>query len=82
MPLIVALVLAVNAVNVPAAGVVPPMAAGTAQVLPNKDEALMVPEPPKFKDAPEPTTIAAIMFVPLVISPNAEEDDPPLGKSG
>ena len=59
-------VVVVRFVNVPAAAVPVPIACGLAQVLPSKVEALIVPVPLKLRDAPEPTTIAATVLVPLV----------------
>jgi hypothetical protein len=54
-------------VKFPAAGVVVPIAPGAAQVAPIKEEALMVPDPVEFNDAPVPTNIAAVVLVPEVI---------------
>ena len=64
----------VKEVNVPAAAVPPPIAPGAAKVAPPKVDALIVPVPVKFKDAPLPTTIAAMVLVPLVSEENAAED--------
>ena len=47
-------------------GVVEPIVPGTAQVPPNNDDALMVPEPVKSRLALVPTTMAALVFVALV----------------
>ena len=67
-PLITREVFAVSVVNVPDAGVVPPMTPGDRNVAPFKVVALIVPDPEVDSDAPEPTTIAAVMFVPLVMA--------------
>lgn len=66
-------VLPVRVVNVPAPGVPPPIAPGLANVAPPKVEALIVPVPVKFKEAPDPTTIAAVVFVPDAIVEKAGE---------
>jgi hypothetical protein len=58
-------------VNAPVLGVVDPIAPGEAKVAPFKLEALTVPEPVKFKEAPDPTTIAACVLVPEVITEKA-----------
>jgi hypothetical protein len=52
------------------------MAPGEANVAPPKVVALIVPEPVTFKDAPEPTSIAAVVFVPEVMALNAELPPP------
>lgn len=69
-------VLAVRVVNVPAPGVAPPIVPGLAKVAPFSIEALIVPVPVKFNEAPEPTTIAAAVFVPPVIAENATDPPP------
>lgn len=66
-------VLAVKVVNVPAPAVPPPIAPGLAKVAPAKAEALIVPVPPKFSEAPDPTTIAAVVLVPEAMVENAGE---------
>jgi len=62
----VIVLLAVSVVNAPELGVVEPMVPGTAQVLPVREEALIVPDPEYVSDAPVPTTIAAVVLVPEV----------------
>lgn len=44
--------------------------------LPSRVEALIVPDPEKFKDAPVPTIIAAVVLVLPVIAENAVAADP------
>ena len=62
-----------NAVNAPVFGVVDPIASGAAHVPPIKEEALMVPDPVEFNDAPVPTTMAAVVLVPEVIPEKGTE---------
>ena len=62
--------LAVSVVNAPVLAVVEPIPCGTAHVLPSNVLALIVPVPLKFNEAPVPTTIAAVVFVPLVMFVN------------
>src|SRR5205807_91795 len=50
--------------------VVLPIAPGAANVLPLRVDALIVPLPVKLRLAPLPTTIAAVVLVPLVIPEN------------
>jgi hypothetical protein len=54
--------------KVPDPAVPLPIAPGLARVAPPSAEALIVPEPEKFNEAPVPTTIAAVVFVPEVIA--------------
>ena len=61
-------------VKVPDAEAVPPIAPGDAKVAPPKEDALIVPVPVKFKDAPVPTSIAAAVLVPLVNDEKAADD--------
>lgn len=63
-------------VNAPLFGVVEPIVPGESQVLPSKVEALIVPVPVKLSDAPDPTTIAAVVFVPLVMLEKDVEPPP------
>ena len=67
--------LVVRVVKEAVLGVVLPIVPGVAQVPPSKDDALIVPDPVKSSEAPVPTNIAAVVFVPLVRSEN--RDDPP-----
>ena len=60
--------LAERVVKAPVLGVVEPIAPGAAQVAPIKEEASIVPLPVYPKVAPVPTTIAAWVLVPEVIS--------------
>ena len=61
-------------VKFPAAGVVVPIAPGAAHVLPIKLEALIVPVLEYVREAPAPTTIAAVVLVAEVIPENGTED--------
>jgi hypothetical protein len=58
----------VKVVNMPAAGVLDPIAPGEAKVAPPRLDALIVPEPAKPILEPVPTTIAACVLVADVIA--------------
>src|ERR1700753_1353847 len=68
--------VSVSDVKAPVLGVVPPIAAGAAQLFPNNVLASMAPRPLLPRLAPLPTTIAADVLVPLV-SPEKAVDPPP-----
>ncbi len=52
----------------PVPGVVDPMGPGAANVAPLRLDALIVPDPVKSIDAPVPTVMVALLFVPEVIT--------------
>jgi hypothetical protein len=63
-PVPVTVLDALSVVNAPVEGVVLPIGPGEANVAPPSVVALFVPDPLTVSDEPEPSTIAAVVFVP------------------